>query len=78
VFTHSLSFFLSLLSAARTTIARARDESQDDKKARKQAVKAERQARRVEKKTTKTKFTVEIHNQAKSLANREKMKIKKL
>lgn len=64
--------------AFRQTIARPRGESKEDKKARKQAVKTERQARRVEKKSTKEQFSAEIHHQTKSLANKEKTRMKKL
>jgi protein LTV1 len=64
--------------ATRTTITRPRAESKEDKKTRKQAVKAERQARRVEKKSTKEQFTAEMHSQTKSIANKEKTRMKKL
>lgn len=61
------------------TISRARDETKDDKKARKQAVKAERQARRVDKKATKEQFNSEIRHQAQGLSNKTTMsRIQKL
>ncbi|KAG0707564.1 Low temperature viability protein-domain-containing protein [Suillus ampliporus] len=52
------------------TISRPRDESKEDKKARKQAVKADRQARRVEKKVTQEQFSAEMKHQAQGLANK--------
>lgn len=79
---HSLT--LVLLSnyyyfpAVRTTITRPRDESKEDKKARKQAVKTERQARRADKKATKEQFEAEIKHQLKGIGNKEKAKTRKL
>lgn len=52
------------------TISRPRDESKEDKKARKQAVKAERQVRRIEKKATQEQFSTEMKHQAQGLANK--------
>lgn len=52
------------------TISRPRDESKEDKKARKQAVKAERQVRRIEKKATQEQFSTEMKLQAQGLANK--------
>jgi len=61
------------------TISRPRDESKEDKKARKQAVKAGRQARRVEKKATQEQFSAEMKHQAQGLANKVRSsKMKKL
>jgi len=61
------------------TISRPRDESKEDKKARKQAVKAERQARRVDKKATKEEFHTEMKHQAQGLSDRTRMsRIRKL
>lgn len=65
--------------ASRVTLVRPRNESKEDKKARKHAAKEERQTRRVEKKTTTAKFQSEYRQQAKSLAAREEAsKMKKL
>ena len=44
-------------------MARPRNESAEEKKARKQAVKAERAARRTEKKSTKASFADETRKQ---------------
>jgi len=52
------------------TISRPRDESKEDKKARKQAIKAERQVRRVEKKATQQQFSAEMKHQAQGLTNK--------
>lgn len=57
-------------SVAKQTISRPRDESKEDKKARKQAVKADRQTRRVEKKATQEQFSAEMKHQAHGLANK--------
>lgn len=57
------------LQVVKQTIRRARDESTEDKKARKQAVKAERQARRMDKKTLKEQFSSEMKHQAQGLSN---------
>ncbi|KAL1951247.1 hypothetical protein VTO73DRAFT_396 [Trametes versicolor] len=62
----------------RVTIARPKEETAEEKKARKQAVKAERQARRSEKKTTRESFSKETKRQVQSLADREKTKVRKL
>ena len=59
------------------TITRPRDESKEDKKARKAAVKADRQARRLEKKFTKEQFGAEKKTQMRTMANREQ-RVKKL
>ncbi len=66
------------LTAVRVTIARPKEETAEEKKARKQAVKAERQARRSEKKTTRETFSKETKRQVQSLADREKTKVRKL
>ena len=65
-------------TAVRETVTRPRNESKEDKKARKQAVKAERQARRVDKKATKEQFSTEIKCQLKGITNKEKTKMRKL
>ena len=56
--------------AKRQTIARAKDETPEQKKARKAEVKADRQARRVEKKGTKETFGQERKRQIKTQQNR--------
>lgn len=58
-------------------MARARDETKEEKKARKSAVKAQRQARRVDKKATREQFTNEHKVQARLMSAREQ-KLKKL
>ncbi|TBU50052.1 Low temperature viability protein-domain-containing protein [Dichomitus squalens] len=62
----------------RATITRSKTETADQKKARKHAVKAERQARRLDKKATKEKFSKEVKQQAQSLAQKEQSKMRKL
>ncbi|KAI0361122.1 LTV-domain-containing protein [Trametes cingulata] len=62
----------------RVTVARKKDETPEEKKARKQAVKAERQARRSEKKATRETFSKEVKRQVQSLADKEKTKVRKL
>lgn len=67
------------LPAAKVTVTRSKDESKEDKKARKQAVKAERQGRRQEKKANKQSFTAEAKHQAKRVsAESEASKVRKL
>ena len=62
-----------------TTVTRPKNESKEDKKARKQAVKAQRQERRVEKKATKEQFSNAIKQEVKVVAVKEKnTKIRKL
>ncbi|KAL1740040.1 Low temperature viability protein-domain-containing protein [Schizophyllum fasciatum] len=61
----------------RRTITRPKNESAEDKKARKAAVKAERQARRVEKKATKEQFDAEMKTAKRQLTTKER-KMKKL
>jgi protein LTV1 len=63
---------------SRATITRPRDESPEEKKARKQAVKADRQARRLDKRFTKEQFSKELKNQMKGITNKEKTKMRKL
>jgi protein LTV1 len=46
--------------------------------ARKNAVKEERRNRRVEKSKTRTEFTIELKRQQKSVAQKEKSRMKKL
>lgn len=55
------------------TISRPRDESKEDKNARKRAVKAERQARRADKKMVKEQFNSEMKHQAQGLSNKTNM-----
>ncbi|KAI0639864.1 Low temperature viability protein-domain-containing protein [Trametes polyzona] len=62
----------------RVTVARKKNETPEEKKARKQAVKAERQARRSEKKATRESFSKEVKRQVQSLADKEKTKVRKL
>jgi protein LTV1 len=62
----------------RKTVIRSRDESKEDKKTRKLAVKAERQARRIDKKATKDRFSAEIMHQLKGIANKEKTRMRRL
>jgi protein LTV1 len=59
------------------TIARPRDESKEAKKVRKAVVKAERQARRADKKSTREQFGAEIKVQMKTIGNKER-RVKKL
>lgn len=58
-------------------MARPRDESKEEKKARKSTVKAERQARRIDKKATKEQFGAELKVQMRAIGNKEK-RLKKL
>lgn len=67
-----------VLAAVHHTITRPKDESKEDKKARKQAVKAERQLRRADKKATKEQFSSEKKTQVKTLTSKEKNKMRKL
>lgn len=61
------------------TVTRPKNESKKDKKARKQAVKTQRQERRVEKKATKEQFSNVIKQEVKVVAVKEKnTKIRKL
>lgn len=69
---------LTCLSAQRVTVARPKNESKEDKKARKHAVKAERQQRRSEKKATKEQFSSEAKRQNQTLVNKEKTRARKL
>ncbi|KAH7906472.1 Low temperature viability protein-domain-containing protein [Hygrophoropsis aurantiaca] len=54
------------------TITRSRDETKEDKKLRKHAVKAERQARRIDKKVMKEQFSTEMKLVAQGLSNKAK------
>lgn len=60
------------------TIARRKDETKDEKKMRKQAVKEDRQSRRVRKKATRDEFDSEKKDQLRILANMDKKGIRKL
>ncbi|KDQ63030.1 hypothetical protein JAAARDRAFT_29021 [Jaapia argillacea MUCL 33604] len=64
--------------SVRATITRSRNESKEEKKARKQAVKAERQTRRLDKKATREQYSAEIKHQARGLAQKDTAKIRKL
>lgn len=66
------------ITAVRVTITRPKNESKEEKKQRKQAVKAERQTRRVDKKATKEQFTSEIKQQNRRLSDKDKAKVRKL
>lgn len=52
------------LPVVKQTTGRPRDETNEDKKARKQAVRAERQTRRADKKAIKEEFNSEMKHQA--------------
>jgi len=60
------------------TISRPRHETKEDKKARKTAVKAERQTRRIDKKKLKEQFGAEVRYQLKGIATKEGAKTRKL
>ncbi|KAF9654153.1 LTV-domain-containing protein [Thelephora ganbajun] len=64
--------------AVKITITRPKGEPKEDKKARKNAVKEERRNRRVEKKTTRAEFTIELKKQKQSATQKEKSQVKKL
>jgi len=53
-------------------MSRSRNESKEDKQARKQAAKEEKQVRRTEKKAMKEVFATEKRNQVKAQLGREK------
>ncbi|KIM32938.1 hypothetical protein M408DRAFT_313205, partial [Serendipita vermifera MAFF 305830] len=61
-----------------STITRPKNETSEEKRARKQAVKKERQERRKEKKGTKNLFSTERKQQNKTLATKEKAGVRKL
>ncbi|KAF9225369.1 LTV-domain-containing protein [Gyrodon lividus] len=61
-----------LRRVVKQTVTRHRDESKEDKKARKQAIKADRQVRRADKKATTEQFNAEIKRQAQGLSNKAK------
>ncbi|KAF9531854.1 Low temperature viability protein-domain-containing protein [Crepidotus variabilis] len=65
------------VSPHRQTVTRPRNESKEDKKARKAATKQEKQTRRTEKKITKEQFDVAIKDQKQKLARKEP-RLKKL
>ena len=65
-------------SAVKVTITRPREESKEEKRARKSAVKEERRNRRVEKKATKSEFTTELKKQQEGAAQKDKSRMKKL
>ena len=67
-----------LCIATRVTVSRQKNESKDEKRARKQAVKEERQTRRAEKKATKDQYTKEKIHQVRVTQNAPKKGIKKL
>jgi protein LTV1 len=59
-------------------MTRPRNESKEEKKLRKEAIKNERQARRVEKKLTKEQFSAEFERQKKTIMNKGNAKTRKL
>lgn len=65
-------------SAVKVTITRPKEESKEEKRARKNAAKEERRDRRVEKKATRAEFTIELKKQQMSAAQKEKSRMKKL
>ena len=69
---------LIILSAIRVTVARPKGELREDKKARKTAVKEERQQRRIEKKGNKETFALERKNIGRVMSTREKAGTRKL
>lgn len=66
------------VAAVRETVTRPRDETAEEKKARKQAVKDERHARRAEKKATKEAFASESRKRVKTLNAQDPGKTRKL
>lgn len=72
-----LQYFL-FLPAVQGVISRPKDETKEEKRARKQVVKAERQARRVEKRETRETFSNEKREQLRTLANRDTRGLRKL
>ncbi|TIA90344.1 hypothetical protein E3P81_02462 [Wallemia ichthyophaga] len=62
----------TLATPKKTTIARDRNETKEEKKARKQAAKSGKQSRRVEKKETKEAFAGERKSQQSKSANEKK------
>ena len=64
--------------ATRATISRPKNESKEDKRARKHAVKEERQARRADKKAMKETFSNEKKYQLHMLATTENKGMRKL
>lgn len=70
-------FNVTLFPVRHQAVARPRDETKEEKKARKAAVKAERQSRRVDKKATKEQFGAELKVQMRAIGNKEK-RLKKL
>ena len=65
------------LVTARKTITRARNESKEEKHARKTAVKHAKEARRVDRKATKEQFDIAIRDQKKKVEHKGQ-RIKKL
>ncbi|KAF4604774.1 hypothetical protein EYR40_003556 [Pleurotus pulmonarius] len=60
------------------TVTRPKDETPEEKKARKAAVKAEKQVRRADKKATKEQFAAEFKAQKRTINNKEKASVRKL
>lgn len=61
-----------ILVAVRVTIARSKDETKEEKRARKQAVKEERHSRRANKKSTQDVFANERKQHLQDLKNTKK------
>lgn len=64
--------------AVHYTVTRLKDETPEEKKARKAAVKAEKQVRRADKKATKEQFAAEFKAQKRTINNKEKASVRKL
>ncbi|KAH7886185.1 Low temperature viability protein-domain-containing protein [Phlebopus sp. FC_14] len=64
------SLIVNACEVIKKTITRPRDETKEEKKLRKQAVKAERQARRADKKAVREQFNSETTIQAKGLSDK--------
>ncbi|KAL0951838.1 hypothetical protein HGRIS_008499 [Hohenbuehelia grisea] len=62
----------------RQTVTRPRNETPEEKRARKAEVKADRQTRRADKKATKEQFANEFKSQKRTVVNKEKPKMRKL
>lgn len=67
---HTINFYLGPTQ----TITRPRNESTEDKKTRKAAVKQERRSRRTEKKIMKQRFGIELREQKKRLGTEQNVK----
>lgn len=61
--------------AKRVTITRPKNESKEEKKARKDAIKAEKQVRRVDKKVNKAMFASAFKEQSRVIANQDERRV---